>query len=321
MKDIFKKLEIDEAGFGDKLLADMVLELKSYGKKAYTIDKQKIEIENLILVHLNKVDFFDALRDNKTLLKRYIIQLIAIANNDFFNYFWVLNLISAKLSDDENKIDTNYTEILEFLFEALLSTSDTYHKANLFYSTVKYHDKVVAKDAHHKAFELAASSKEYEELALGSKYKDEEFYQQAHQKAIELAKTGEDYAYLGNWQKAIELGTDERYLFWISSTQRGPLFEEAATEMLEMILEHEKKNSDSHAIATMANNMYEDADIYFSRDEDGETDCDIDTFGDIISSWSEQLMKLATQKSTTKEDEDYINELLGYQGYSIEDYR
>ena len=149
----------------------------------------------------------------------------------------------------------------------------------------------------------------------------EESSKKAHHKTIELAKTGEDYAYLGDWQKAIEIGTDERYLFWISISQGGPYFEDSAMKMLDMILENEKENGDSQSIADMSNNIYEDADANFERDEYGESTCDEDTFGDLISSWSEKLMKLAIEKSTTKEDEEYINELLAFQDMDIEFFK
>jgi len=141
------------------------------------------------------------------------------------------------------------------------------------------------------------------------------------EKLINDKKDGKDYAFLGDWLKAIEMKTDERFLFWVATRNGGCNFSnDAALDILDMILEYEKENGDSGSIAEMANSMFEDGDAYFPRDEDNATDLD-DATEEVKQIWSDKLMKLAIEKATTKEDEEYINEFLEFQDMDIEFFR
>jgi len=141
-------------------------------------------------------------------------------------------------------------------------------------------------------------------------------------KKLELAKDGKDYAYPGYWLKAIEIGTDERFLFWVATRNGNCNFsDDYSLDMLNMILEHEKENGDSGSIAEMANSIFEDGDAYFPRDDiNGGADID-DVTAEVKQIWSDKLMKLAIEKATTKEDEEYINEFLEFQDMDIETFK
>ena len=87
-------------------------------------------------------------------------------------------------------------------------------------------------------------------------------------------------------------------------------------ELISQIVDYASTYFTSNKIAEFGNNIYETAADYF---EDDITDCGI--FNELYNVWVERLFLLAIKKIESKQDEEYIIELLKFQDKTIEDYK
>lgn len=344
MKDIYKRLGLEEKSFKESFLVDVKKSIKENGYEKVSPElydnhhlefgSQPISIDDLTFENLEEIEFlvlggiflndmssmsYILLKSNFDIARRATILALEEAQT-FHDYFWILEWTVQDFSKENGDLLDEIIDVFELTIPVLESKAETLHEFNKISKLLSSYDKIHAKELYLKSVSLAKTSKEFEFIAKEIKYyhKDKEFSDKLHFKAMELAKTSTDYAYLGNWKTATELakdGDDFNYLLFIS--YQGPYLDTEALEMLDMIVEYLNTHYTSDFIAEIANNIFEDAENFFPCDPGYGAD---DGVLDMIETWTVRLYRLAIKKSTSKEDDEYINELLSYRDESIQTY-
>ena len=129
------------------------------------------------------------------------------------------------------------------------------------------------------------------------------------------AKTFRDYVDIGDYATAISMASAEDFAYMFFKSY-DVLRIDDSYELISQIVDYASTHFTSNTIAEFGNNVYERAEDYF---EDDIADCG--TFNELYDAWIERLFFLAIKKIETKEEKEYITELLKFQGKTIEDYK